>query len=45
MKRLDGQCSSRRRSLAVLAREFADPAVRSGLLTFEVRPWLAGLHR
>ena len=23
----------------------ADPAVRSGLLTFEVRPWLAGLHR
>jgi uncharacterized protein YciI len=28
-------------------REFAaaDPAVKSGLLTFEVRPWLAGLHR
>jgi uncharacterized protein YciI len=23
----------------------ADPAVKSGLLTFEVRPWLAGLHR
>ena len=22
-----------------------DPAVKSGLLTFEVRPWLAGLHR
>ena len=22
-----------------------DPAVRSGLLTFEVRPWLADLHR
>jgi uncharacterized protein YciI len=28
-------------------REFAaeDPAVKSGLLTFEVRPWLAGLRR
>ena len=23
----------------------ADPAVKSGLLTFQVRPWLAGLHR
>jgi uncharacterized protein YciI len=23
----------------------ADPAVKSGLLTFEVRPWLAGLHQ
>jgi len=23
----------------------ADPAVRSGLLTFKVRPWLAGLHK
>ena len=23
----------------------ADPAVKSGLLTFEVRPWLAGLHK
>jgi len=22
-----------------------DPAVRSGLLTFELRPWLAGLQR
>ena len=22
-----------------------DPAVKSGLLAFEVRPWLAGLHR
>ena len=28
-------------------REFAaaDPAVKSGLLTFEVRPWLVGLHK
>ncbi len=23
----------------------SDPAVVSGLLTFEVRPWLVGLHR
>jgi uncharacterized protein YciI len=23
----------------------ADPAVQSGLLSFEVRPWLAGLHK
>ena len=23
----------------------ADPAVKSGLLTFEVRPWLVGLHK
>lgn len=23
----------------------ADPTVRSGLLTFEVRPWLAGMQR
>ena len=22
-----------------------DPAVKSGLLTFELRPWLAGLHK
>jgi uncharacterized protein YciI len=22
-----------------------DPAVKSGLLTFELRPWLVGLHR
>ena len=22
-----------------------DPAVKSGLLSFEVRPWLAGLHK
>ncbi len=22
-----------------------DPAVRSGLLTFELRPWLAGMQR
>lgn len=29
--------------LAVFAA--TDPAVKSGLLTFEVRPWLAGLHR
>lgn len=29
--------------LAAFAAE--DPAVKSGLLTFEVRPWLAGLHK